>query len=40
MMEGDPEEKGYEKPDPIAKQLYASYKPSIMPEHEITKEQV
>lgn len=40
MINGDAEEPGYEKPDPIAKKLYAMYKPQIMAEHEMTKVQV
>lgn len=40
MIEGDPEEAGYEKADPIAQRVFAAYKPTTMPEQEITKEQV
>lgn len=40
MINGDDEEPGYEKPDPIAKKVYALYKPTLMPEHEVTKAQV
>ena len=40
MIEGDEEEEGYEKPDPIAVKLYAAYKPQMMAEQEMTKAQV
>lgn len=40
MINGDEEEEGYEKADPIAKKLYAMYKPQIMAEHEMSKDQV
>lgn len=40
MIFGDEEEKGYEKPDPLAKKIYELYKPSLMPEHELEKEEV
>lgn len=40
MINGDSEEPGYEKPDPIAKKVYALYKPQMMAEQEMTKEQV
>lgn len=40
MIDGDDEEPGYEKADPIAKSVYALYKPQRMTEQEMTKEQV
>jgi protein SCO1/2 len=40
MINGDAEEPGYEKADPIAKKLFAMYKPQVMAEHEMTKAQV
>lgn len=40
MIEGDPEELGYEKPDPIAQKLYELYKPQIMGEQELDEEQI
>jgi protein SCO1/2 len=40
MINGDDEEEGYEKADPIAKKLYAAYKPQMMAEQEMTKAQV
>ncbi len=40
MINGDEEEKGYEKPDPIAQKVYALYKPQMMAEQEMTKAQV
>lgn len=40
MINGDPDEEGYEKPDPIAQKVYAAYKPAMMAEQEITKAQV
>lgn len=40
MMEGDAEEPGYEKPDPVAKKLYALYKPMTMTEFELDKAKV
>lgn len=40
MINGDAEEAGYEKADPIAQKLYALYKPQIMAEQELTKDQV
>ena len=40
MINGDPEEAGYEKADPIAKKLFKAYKPNMMPETEMDKKQV
>lgn len=40
MMEGDEEEEGYEKADPIAAKLMAAYKPSIMAEQELEDDQI
>lgn len=40
MINGDEDEEGYEKPDPIAQKVYAAYKPQIMAEQEMTKDQV
>lgn len=40
MINGDEEEAGYEKPDPVAKALYELYKPQMMAEQEMTKAQV
>lgn len=40
MINGDEEEPGYEKADPIAKKVYALYKPQMMAEQEMTKAQV
>lgn len=40
MIDGDPDEKGYEKADPIAKKVYELYKPSRMAEQEMTMDQV
>ena len=40
MIDGDEEEEGYEKADPIAKKVYALYKPTRMASHEMTKDQV
>lgn len=40
MINGDEDEEGYEKPDPIAKKVYDLYKPQVMAEHEMTKAQV
>ena len=40
MINGDEEEAGYEKPDPIAQKLFALYKPQMMTEQEVTKAQV
>lgn len=38
MINGDAEEPGYEKPDAMAKKIFAMYKPTTMPEFEISKE--
>ena len=38
MINGDAEEPGYEKADPIAKKIFAQYKPTSMPEFQIKKE--
>lgn len=40
MINGDPDEAGYEKADPLAKKIYGLYKPTVMPEMSVTKEQV
>lgn len=40
MINGDPEEEGYEKPDALAKKVFELYKPTLMPEQTVTKEQV
>lgn len=40
MINGDPEEAGYEKPDALAKKVYELYKPTLMPEQEVSKAQV
>lgn len=40
MINGDAEEPGYEKPDAAAKAVYELYKPQLMPEQAMTKEQV
>lgn len=40
MINGDAEEPGYEKPDPLAKKVYDLYKPQMMAEQEMSKEQV
>lgn len=40
MIEGDEEEPGYEKPDPIAQKLYELYKPQIMGEQELDEDQI
>lgn len=40
MINGDEEEAGYEKPDALAKKVYAAYKPQMMAEQEMTKAQV
>lgn len=40
MINGDAEEEGYEKPDALAKKVYAAYKPTVMAEQEMTKAQV
>lgn len=40
MMEGDAEEPGYEKADPIAAKLWAAYKPNMMAEQDLTEDQI
>ena len=40
MINGDEEEEGYEKPDPIAQKVYALYKPQMMAEQAMTMDQV
>lgn len=40
MIEGDEEEEGYEKADPIAKKVYAAYKPAMMSEQELEDDQI
>lgn len=40
MINGDEEEAGYEKADPVAKKVYELYKPQMMSDHELTKAQV
>lgn len=40
MINGDEEEAGYEKPDPIAVKVYNLYKPQMMAEHELDKKQI
>ncbi len=40
MINGDAEEKGYEKADAMAKKVYALYKPQLMAEQEVTEAQV
>lgn len=35
MINGDEEEPGYEKPDPVAVKLYALYKPMMMTEFDL-----
>lgn len=40
MINGDEEEPGYEKPDPLAKKIYELYKPQMMAEQEMTMDQV
>lgn len=40
MMNGDPDEAGYEKADPLAKKVYNAYKPTVMSEFPVTKVQV
>ena len=40
MINGDPDEPGYEKPDAMAKKLYAAFKPAIMTEQELTDVQI
>ena len=40
MINGDAEEPGYEKPDPLAKKVYEQYKPTIMSEFVVDKAKV
>lgn len=40
MINGDDEEEGYEKPDPIAKKVYELYKPTVMADQEVDKAKV
>lgn len=40
MINGDEEEAGYEKPDPMAKKLFKLYKPTVMPDQELDKAKV
>ena len=40
MMQGDEEEEGYEKPDPIAAALWETYKPQMMAEQELDEDQI
>lgn len=40
MISGDPDEKGYEKADPLAKAISDLYKPAVMSDQDLTKEQV
>ena len=40
MVNGDAEEPGYEKPDPLAVKIYELYKPQMMAEQEMSKEQI
>jgi mono/diheme cytochrome c family protein len=40
MINGDDEEEGYEKPDPIAKKVYALYKPTVMADQELEDDQI
>lgn len=40
MMQGDAEEPGYEKADPVAAKLWEAYKPMTMTEFEVSKDQV
>lgn len=40
MMQGDPEEAGYEKADPVAKKIWEAYKPNMMAEQDLTEEQI
>ena len=40
MINGDVDEPGYEKSDPLAKKLYELYKPQMMAEQEMSKGQV
>lgn len=40
MMQGDKEEPGYEKPDPIAVKVWNAYKPVTMAEQDLTEDQI
>lgn len=40
MMEGDAEEPGYEKADPVAAKMWAAYKPNVMAEQDLKPEQI
>jgi mono/diheme cytochrome c family protein len=40
MINGDADEAGYEKPDPMAKKVYDAYKPQIMAEQELKAPQI
>lgn len=40
MIMGDDEEEGYEKPDALAKKVYEKYKPQMMSDQELTKDQM
>lgn len=40
MINGDEEEAGYEKPDPIAKKVYNLFKPTVMADQELDKAKV
>tara|TARA_B100001971_G_scaffold111191_1_gene102173 strand:- start:119638 stop:120051 length:414 start_codon:yes stop_codon:yes gene_type:complete len=40
MMQGDEEEEGYEKPDPIAAALWETYKPQMMAEQALEEDQI
>lgn len=39
MIKGDPEEPGYEKPDPVAQELFKKYK-TLMIEQDMTEEEI
>ena len=40
MINGDEEEEGYEKPDPMAKKVYELYKPTVMADQELDEAKV
>ena len=40
MIKGDKSEPGYEKPDALAKKVFDAYKPQLMTEQTLSKEQV
>jgi len=40
MMQGDEEEPGYEKADPIAAALWETYKPNMMAEQDLEEDQI